>query len=132
MLIVVLNGVTRACDLCVLDVTDLAPDLIRVNTLSPGTIETPGSHGHMRMVNLTVPQGRKQFGDSCFMKVCGFVLIPSDICRCLLTGVMVVVCVNQRQGHPLEVGAAAAFLAGDDSSFMTAAHVIVDAGGTAK
>jgi NAD(P)-dependent dehydrogenase (short-subunit alcohol dehydrogenase family) len=34
----------------------------------------------------------------------------------------------QRMGDPAEVGAAAAFLASDDSSFMTASELAVDGG----
>jgi NAD(P)-dependent dehydrogenase (short-subunit alcohol dehydrogenase family) len=28
---------------------DLAPHRIRVNTVCPGTVETPGSYNHMRL-----------------------------------------------------------------------------------
>ncbi|HZW15608.1 MAG TPA: SDR family oxidoreductase [Brevundimonas sp.] len=34
----------------------------------------------------------------------------------------------QRMGEPAEIGAVAAFLASDDSSFMTASEVAVDGG----
>ena len=82
---------------------DFAPDKIRVNTVCPGTIETPGSYNHMKLVGLDVEQGRKMFGDSCLLK---------------------------RQAAPEEIANATLFLASDEASFMTGAHIVVDGGGT--
>ena len=71
---------------------DLAPEKIRVNAVCPGTIETQGSYGHMKAIGLGIEEGRKVFGDSCLMK---------------------------RQAAPEEIASGVAFLASDDSSFMT-------------
>ena len=47
---------------------DFSEDKIRVNCLAPGTVETPGSYNHMRLVNLTLDQGRKLWGDNTLVK----------------------------------------------------------------
>ena len=82
---------------------DLAEEKVRVNAICPGTIETPGSYGHMRLVGLDLDAGRKEFGDSCLLK---------------------------RQAAPEEIANGALFLASDESSFMTGAHIVMDGGGT--
>ena len=88
---------TRCCAM------DLAPEKVRVNAVCPGTIETPGSYGHMRLLGLSLAEGRKAFGGHCLMK---------------------------RQAAPEEIAAGALFLATDESSFMTGAHIVIDGGGT--
>jgi NAD(P)-dependent dehydrogenase (short-subunit alcohol dehydrogenase family) len=82
---------------------DFAKLKIRVNSISPGTIETEGSHGHMDLCGLSLEEGRKQFGDSCLLK---------------------------RQAAPEEVANGCVFLASHQSSFMTGANMIMDGGGT--
>lgn len=82
---------------------DLAEEKVRVNCICPGTIETPGSYAHMRLVGLDLDEGRKAFGESCLMK---------------------------RQAAPEEIANGALFLASDESSFMTGAHIVMDGGGT--
>jgi NAD(P)-dependent dehydrogenase (short-subunit alcohol dehydrogenase family) len=82
---------------------DAAPFKIRVNAISPGTVETPGSYGHMRLIGLGLEEGRKVFGDSCLLK---------------------------RQAAPEEIANGVLFLASDQSSFMTGANIVIDGGGT--
>lgn len=73
---------------------------IRVNSISPGPIETPGARG------LGVPaQGEQQLADA--------------------IGAMVPL---SRTGRPEEVAAAAVFVASDQSSFTTGADLFVDGG----
>ena len=47
---------------------DFAPDKIRVNCLAPGTVETPGSYNNMRLINVSLEQGRKMFADNTLLK----------------------------------------------------------------
>lgn len=82
---------------------DFAPLKIRVNAICPGTIDTPGSYNHMKLLGLSVEQGKKEFGGYCLL---------------------------QRQGAPEEIANGVLFLASDDSSFMTGAHLVMDGGGT--
>lgn len=84
---------------------DLAPKKIRVNALCPGTTETPGSYNHMRLLGMTVEEGRKAFAQGNLM---------------------------QRQAAPAEIANGALFLASDQSSFMTGAQITVDGGETLK
>ena len=88
---------TRCCAM------DFAKLNIRVNAVSPGTVETEGSHNHMQLLGLSLEDGRKQFGDSCLMK---------------------------RQAAPEEIANGVVFLASDQSSFVTGANLIMDGGGT--
>jgi NAD(P)-dependent dehydrogenase (short-subunit alcohol dehydrogenase family) len=76
---------------------------IRVNAISPGSIETEGSHQHMDLVGLSLESGRKAFGESNLLK---------------------------RQAAPEEIANGALFLASDESSFMTGSNMVMDGGGT--
>jgi NAD(P)-dependent dehydrogenase (short-subunit alcohol dehydrogenase family) len=82
---------------------DLAKLQIRVNSISPGSVETEGSHNHMSLVGLSLEEGRKAFGDSNLMK---------------------------RQAAPEEIANGCVFLASDESSFMTGSNLVMDGGGT--
>ncbi|RKH52760.1 glucose 1-dehydrogenase [Corallococcus interemptor] len=80
--------------------TDLKGRRIRVNTLSPGPIDTPGLNGLVAGA-----LGEKQIKDYLTS------LIPLG-----------------RMGQPDEVAKAALFLASDDSSFVNGAELFVDGG----
>ncbi|MBN8230901.1 SDR family oxidoreductase [Corallococcus macrosporus] len=80
--------------------TDLKGRRIRVNTLSPGPIDTPGLNGLVADA-----AGAKQIKDYLTS------LIPLG-----------------RMGQPDEVAKAALFLASDDSSFVNGAELFVDGG----
>lgn len=88
---------TRCC------AKDFAKLKIRVNAVSPGSIETEGSHAHMELCGLSLDEGRKVFGDSCDLK---------------------------RQGAPEEVASAVAFLASNQASYITGSNLVVDGGST--
>lgn len=78
---------------------ELADRKIRVNTIVPGPIETPGLTG----------------------------LAPADQQQALLDG-MAASLPLKRVGRPEEIAAAVLFLASDQSSFMTGAELAVDGG----
>lgn len=78
---------------------ELADRKIRVNTIVPGPIETPGLTG----------------------------LAPADQKQDLLDGLAAQVPMK-RLGRPEEIAAAVLFLASDQSSFMTGAELAVDGG----
>lgn len=78
---------------------ELADRKIRVNTIVPGPIETPGLVG----------------------------LAPADQQQALLDG-MAASLPLKRVGRPEEIAAAVLFLASDQSSFMTGAELAVDGG----
>eukprot|EP00927_Polykrikos_kofoidii_P067143 TRINITY_DN62657_c0_g1_i1.p1 TRINITY_DN62657_c0_g1~~TRINITY_DN62657_c0_g1_i1.p1 ORF type:complete len:619 (-),score=95.85 TRINITY_DN62657_c0_g1_i1:339-2195(-) len=82
---------------------DLASDKVRVNAVCPGTIETPGAYNHMRLIGVSLEQGRTMFADGNLLK---------------------------RQSAPEEIANAVMFLASDDSSFVTGAHFAADGGQT--
>jgi dihydroanticapsin dehydrogenase len=84
---------------------DLAPMGIRVNTLCPGYIYTAA------FVNSCKALGRD---------------IEEENAKASAMHLL------NRQGQPEEVASVAAFLASDDSSFMTGSDVLVDGGYTAK
>ena len=80
---------------------DLAPDNIRVNAVCPGSIKTRATDMHIDSLGLDREQSYIDFGQSALMK---------------------------RMGEPKEIASVVAFLASDDASYMTGAHVIVDGG----
>lgn len=84
---------------------DLAPFNIRVNCVCPGTILTPASYEHMERVGQTLDEFIAEQGP-----------------RHLLN----------RVGDPREVAYAILFLASDEASFITGAHLLVDGGYTAQ
>ena len=84
---------------------DLAEYGIRVNTLCPGYIYTKAFINSCKKLNLNIDEEDKR---ASAMHLLG------------------------RQGKPEEVAAAAAFLASDDSSFITGSDLLVDGGYLAK
>jgi dihydroanticapsin dehydrogenase len=84
---------------------DLAPFSIRVNTLCPGYIYTSAFVNSCKALNRDVDQENAKASAMHLLN---------------------------RQGRPEEVAAVAAFLASEDSSFMTGSDVLVDGGYTAK
>ena len=80
---------------------DLAPDNIRVNAVCPGSIKTRATDMHIDSLGLDREQSYIDFGQDALMK---------------------------RMGEPNEIASVVAFLASDDASYMTGAHVIVDGG----
>ena len=78
---------------------ELADRDIRVNTVVPGPVETPGLKG-------LAPSGQEQA-----LLDCRGVNVPM-----------------RRVGRPEEIAAAVLFLASDESSFMTGTEVFVDGG----
>jgi len=79
---------------------DLLDRKIRVNVLSPGTIDTP-LFENLGLPNDVAVQAKKQFED----------LIPI-----------------KRIGKPKEMGRVAVFLASDDSSFLLGEEIVADGG----
>jgi len=84
---------------------DLARYNIRVNSICPGCIVTSASYREIERLGLTFEQWRDR-------------LAPLHILN--------------RLGEPREVANAALFLASDESSFITATHLMVDGGYTAQ
>ena len=82
---------------------DLAPDNIRVNAICPGSIRTQATDRHISSLGLDPEKAYVDFGQSALMK---------------------------RMGQPEEIASGALFLASDDSSYMTGAHVVIDGGAT--
>lgn len=80
---------------------DLAPENIRVNGICPGSIKTRATDKHIDSLGLDREQSYIDFGQDALMK---------------------------RMGEPSEIASVALFLASDDASYMTGAHVIVDGG----
>jgi len=83
---------------------DLGPHGIRVNCVCPGTILTRASRDHMEQAGLTLEEFVAEEG-------------PKHILG--------------RIGQPREVAYAILFLASDEASFITGAHLMVDGGYTA-
>lgn len=84
---------------------DLAPFNIRVNSICPGCILTSASYREIARMGLTFEEWRDR-------------MAPLHMLA--------------RLGEPREVANAALFLASDEASFITAAHLMVDGGYTAK
>ena len=82
---------------------DLAPDNIRVNGICPGAVRTRATDQHIDSLGLDREQSYREFGQDALMK---------------------------RMGRPEEIANGALFLASDEASFMTGAHVIIDGGAT--
>ena len=82
---------------------DLAADNIRVNGISPGAIRTRATDRHIASLGLDPEVAYAEFGRAAVMN---------------------------RMGRPEEVAAGALFLASDDASFMTGAHIVIDGGAT--
>ena len=82
---------------------DLAPDNVRVNAICPGAIRTQATDRHIASLGMDREQAYREFGDACVMK---------------------------RMGRPEEIAGAAVFLASDDASYITGAHLVVDGGAT--
>jgi len=84
---------------------DLAPFNIRVNCVCPGTILTRASYDHMERAGMTLEEFIAEEG-------------PKHLLN--------------RVGQPREVAYAILFLASDEASFITGAHLMVDGGYTAQ
>jgi NAD(P)-dependent dehydrogenase (short-subunit alcohol dehydrogenase family) len=82
---------------------DLAKDHIRVNAVCPGSIRTRATDRHIASAGLDPEEAYKEFGQDSLMK---------------------------RMGRPDEIAAGVVFLASDESSFMTGAHIVIDGGAT--
>jgi NAD(P)-dependent dehydrogenase (short-subunit alcohol dehydrogenase family) len=84
---------------------DLAPHRIRVNSVCPGCILTSASYREIARLGLTFEQWRDT-------------VAPMHMLN--------------RLGEPREVADAVLFLASDESSFITATHLMVDGGYTGR
>jgi NAD(P)-dependent dehydrogenase (short-subunit alcohol dehydrogenase family) len=82
---------------------DLAPHNIRVNGVCPGAIHTRATDRHIASLGLDPEQALVDFGKDALLK---------------------------RLGRPEEIAAGVVFLASDESSFMTGAHIVMDGGAT--
>jgi len=80
---------------------DFGPHNIRVNAVCPGTIITAASYRHMKKVGLTLEQFNAQEGAKTFLG---------------------------RAGNTREVAYAVLFLASDEASYISGAHLMVDGG----
>jgi NAD(P)-dependent dehydrogenase (short-subunit alcohol dehydrogenase family) len=82
---------------------DLAPDGIRVNGVCPGSIHTRATDMHIASAGLDPEKALVDFGKDSLLK---------------------------RVGKPEEIASGALFLASDEASFMTGAHIVIDGGAT--
>ncbi len=82
---------------------DLAVDNIRVNAVCPGAIRTRATDHHIARMGLDPVTTYEDFGNDAVMK---------------------------RMGQPEEVATGVLFLASDDASFVTGAHIVIDGGAT--
>ena len=82
---------------------DLAADNIRVNGVCPGPIYTQASERHMDFLGIDREEGRRLFGEDTLLK---------------------------RMGEPVEIANGILFLASDEASFITGAHLVIDGGAT--
>lgn len=84
---------------------DLGPHKIRVNAVCPGTILTEASQRHMQQYGTTFEQFNAEEGEKTLLG---------------------------RIGQVREVATAVLYLASDEASYITGAHLMVDGGYTAK
>ncbi len=82
---------------------DLASDNIRVNAVCPGAIRTRATDRHIASLGLDPEESYEEFGQDSLMK---------------------------RMGRPEEIASGVLFLASDEASFMTGAHIVIDGGAT--
>jgi NAD(P)-dependent dehydrogenase (short-subunit alcohol dehydrogenase family) len=82
---------------------DLAVDNIRVNAVCPGTIHTRATDMHIESAGLDPEEALVEFGKDSLLK---------------------------RVGKPEEIASGVLFLASDEASFMTGAHIVIDGGAT--
>ncbi len=82
---------------------DLAEHNIRVNAVCPGSIKTRATAHHIESLGLVPEDSYDEFGQDALMR---------------------------RMGEPSEIAYGALFLASDESSFMTGAHIVIDGGAT--
>ncbi len=82
---------------------DLAKDNIRVNAVCPGAIRTRVADRRIAMLGLDPEEAYEDFGKDSLMK---------------------------RMGKPEEIASGVLFLASDEASFMTGAHIVIDGGAT--
>ncbi len=82
---------------------DLASDQIRVNAVCPGSIHTSATDRHAALLGVETKELLASASEGSFLK---------------------------RVGQPLEVAYAALFLASEEASFITGAHLVVDGGAT--
>jgi NAD(P)-dependent dehydrogenase (short-subunit alcohol dehydrogenase family) len=82
---------------------DLAPDKIRVNAICPGAIKTSATDRHIDFMGWDREKSYREFGESALLK---------------------------RMGTPREIANGALFLASDESSYVTGAHLVIDGGAT--
>ena len=82
---------------------DLAKDNIRVNAVCPGSIKTRATDRHIASLGLDPEQAYIDFGQESLMN---------------------------RMGEPEEIASGVLFLASDEASFMTGAHMVIDGGAT--
>ena len=80
---------------------DLAPDNIRVNGICPGSTRTRATDRHIASLGLDPEEAYRDFAQDSLMK---------------------------RMGRPEEIANGVLFLASDDASFMTGAHIVIDGG----
>lgn len=82
---------------------DLAGDKIRVNGICPGAIRTSATDRHVRRIGMDPEKAYAQFAaDS----------------------------VLNKMGQPIDIAYAALYLASEEASFVTGAHLVVDGGAT--
>jgi NAD(P)-dependent dehydrogenase (short-subunit alcohol dehydrogenase family) len=74
-----------------------------VNAICPGAIRTQATDRHIASLGMNREEAYREFGDACLMK---------------------------RMGRPEEIAGAAVFLASDDASYITGAHIVIDGGAT--
>jgi NAD(P)-dependent dehydrogenase (short-subunit alcohol dehydrogenase family) len=82
---------------------DLAKDKIRVNGICPGAIRTAATDRHVRRIGMDPEKAYAQFAADAVLN---------------------------KMGQPIDIAYAALYLASDEASFVTGAHLVVDGGAT--